>query len=129
MGPVDLVVACRLPAPAPASAGEPYASWARWLRPGGVLAVITTNPAGPGRFANHTGAIISSAETAGLAYLQHVIAVLAHVEGDRVLIPDRPDEHSGVAEPVSARNPVHVPAHADVLIFLAQGAPATGGQA
>ncbi|MEV0701023.1 hypothetical protein AB0I53_24350 [Saccharopolyspora sp. NPDC050389] len=123
---MDLVVACQLPAPAPTSAGEPYASWARWLRPGGVLAMITANPAGPGRFANHTGAIITAAETAGLAYLQHVIAVLAHVEGDRLLIPD---DHGASTEPVSARNPVHVPAHADVLIFLAQGAPATGGQA
>ncbi|WP_010310939.1 hypothetical protein [Saccharopolyspora spinosa] len=124
-GSVDLVVACQLPAPVLTSAGEPYASWARWLRPGGALAVITANPAGPGRFANHTGAIITAAETAGLAYLQHIIAVLAHIEGNRLLIPD---DHGAATERVSARNPVHVPAHADVLIFLAQGDP-TGGQA
>jgi hypothetical protein len=114
-GTADLVVALALPTPPSDTTHSVYSRWARWLRPGGTLVVITRNPAGAGRFANHTGTVISRAEAAGLTYLQHVIAVLAHVEGDRLLI-NGPRHNASV--PRRPRETVHLPSHSDVLIFL-----------
>lgn len=115
VGSIDLVMALALPTPPNARGLTTYSRWQRWLRPGGSLVVITANPAGPGRFANHTGTVIARAEAVGLVYLQHVIAVLAHVEGDRLLV-EAP--RHGPPPPRRPRETVHVPAHSDILIFL-----------
>lgn len=118
-GSVGLILAVELPVPFVDDDGQPYLTWARWLRPGGVLAVVTANPAGVDDFAHHTAAVVRAAETAGLSYLQHIVAVLAHVEGDRLLVADPP--------PLSAEahRTVHVPAHSDLLIFTAPGSAAS----
>src|SRR5947199_743668 len=110
-GSVDLLLAVELPAPWIDTDGQPYHSWTRWLAPGGVLAVATRNPAGQGRFADHTGAVVTAATNAGLTYLQHIIAVLAHVQGDRLLISRPP---ASVTLPADA---VHADAHTDLLVF------------
>ncbi|WP_020670209.1 hypothetical protein [Amycolatopsis nigrescens] len=110
-GSVDLLLAAELPAPWIDTDGQPYLSWARWLAPGGVLAVATRNPAGQGRFADHAGAVVTAATNAGLTYLQHIIAVLAHVQGDRLLISSPP---ASVTLPADA---VHADAHTDLLVF------------
>jgi hypothetical protein len=114
-----LVLAVELPIPWITPTGQPYRDWAGLLRPGGVLAVITANPAGPGRFANHTGMVVAAAEDAGLGYLQHIVAVHAHVHGERLLVPtstDHTQPELGTAEYV------HVPAHTDLVIFtMAEG--------
>ncbi|MFD9958345.1 hypothetical protein [Amycolatopsis sp. NPDC058986] len=108
---MDLLLAVELPAPWIAADGQPYTTWARWLAPGGVLAVATRNPAGAGRFADHTGAVVTAATNAGLSYLQHIIAVLAHVHGDRLLVSSPP---ASVTLPADAVHPV---AHTDLLVF------------
>ena len=110
-GSVDLLLAAELPAPWIDIDGQPYTTWARWLAPGGVLAVATRNPAGAGRFADHTGAVVTAATNAGLTYLQHIIAVLAHVQGDRLLLSSPP---ASVTLPADA---VHAEAHTDLLVF------------
>ncbi|WP_051473339.1 hypothetical protein [Saccharomonospora piscinae] len=110
-GSVDLLLAAELPAPWIDTDGQPYLTWARWLAPGGVLAVVTRNPAGRGRFADHTGAVVTAATNAGLTYLQHIIAVLAHVHGDRLLLSSPP---ASVTLPAEA---VHPTAHTDLLVF------------
>lgn len=110
-GSVDMVLAAELPAPWIANTGAPYTSWARWLAPGGVLAVATRNPAGAGRFADHTAAVVTAATNAGLTYIQHIIAVIAHVQGDRLLVPCPP---ASVTLPAEV---VHADAHTDLLTF------------
>ncbi|ASR36588.1 hypothetical protein BAY61_18060 [Prauserella marina] len=110
-GSVDLLLVAELPVPRIATDGQPYTTWARWLAPGGVLAVATRNPAGQGRFADHTGAVVTAATNAGLSYLQHIIAVLAHVHGERLLIPTPP---APVTLPADT---VHTHAHTDLLVF------------
>lgn len=109
-----LVLAVELPVPWVTPTGEPYTTWRGLLHSDGVLAVITTNPAGPGRFANHTGLVIAAAESAGFAYLQHIVAVHAHVAGDRLLVPT---DHAET-DPSGL---VHVPTHSDLLIFTTGG--------
>jgi hypothetical protein len=91
-----------------------YRRWADLLRPTGVLAVVTTNPVGPGRFHNHLGAVITAASAADLSYLQHVVAVAAHVEGDRLLVPN-PEGHSPARCADGAV--LHVAAHHDVIVL------------
>ena len=110
-GSVDLLLAVELPAPWIDTDGAPYTSWAQWLAPGGVLAVATRSPAGQGRFADHSGVVVTAATNAGLTYLQHIIAVLAHVHGDRLLISSPP---TSVTLPADA---VHRSAHTDLLVF------------
>lgn len=113
-GSLGLILAVELPAPCVDHDGQPYLTWARWLRPGGVLAVVTASPAGVDDFAHHTAAVVRAAETAGLSYLQHIVAVLAHVDGDRLLVADPPPS-------AEADRTVHIPAHSDLLIFTAPG--------
>lgn len=108
-GSVDLIFATELPAPWISKDGEPYRNWARWLAPGGVLAVAARNPSGTGRFVDHTAAIIAAATNAGLSYLQHIIAVLAHVEGDRLLLAQPAASVTLPAETAQA--------HTDLLAF------------
>ncbi|NKQ52011.1 hypothetical protein HFP15_03855 [Amycolatopsis sp. K13G38] len=110
-GSMDLLLAAELPAPWIDTDGQPYTTWARWLAPGGVLVVATRNPAGAGRFADHAGAVVTAATNAGLSYLQHIIAVLAHIQGDRLLISSPP---ASVTLPADA---VHTEAHTDLLVF------------
>lgn len=114
---LGLILAVELPVPLVWHDGEPYRTWARWLRPGGVLAVITANPAGVDDFAHHTASVVRAAEAAGLSYLQHIVAVLAHVEGDRLLVADSPPHRRDRARTV------HVPAHSDLLVFTAPQGP------
>ncbi|MBB4679467.1 hypothetical protein [Crossiella cryophila] len=95
------MLAVELPLPHITPSGQPYLDWCSWLRPGGVLAVLTASPTGLGRFVNSAGLVIAAATAAGLTYLQHIVAA-----------PTRPaDQLAEVGEPV------RVPAHHDLLIF------------
>ncbi|MCK2243671.1 MULTISPECIES: hypothetical protein [unclassified Crossiella] len=109
-----LVLAVELPSPWITPTGQPYTDWRDWLRPGGVLAVLTTNPAGTGCFANHTGLIVAAAQAAGLTYRQHIVTIQAHPGSDQ---PG--DPHAPAAPSSSATGQVHVSAHLDLLIFTA----------
>lgn len=99
----------------PDQVAEPnrYQGWAQLLRPGGVLVVVTANAAGVGTFRNQAGAVITAAQRAGLSYLQHIIAVAAHVQGDRLLVPTRKIPPEQASQPAM----IHVPAHHDLLAF------------
>jgi len=117
------------PPPAPAGDGDGdgggpdtdpgllYAACQRVLRPGGLLAVITSAARQPG----HPGELIACARAAGLIYTQHIIALHAPIRGSRLTIPAadalslRPD--------TAAAAPVNLPIHSDLLLFAAPGGP------
>jgi hypothetical protein len=85
-----------------------YAACQRILKPGGVLAVITTAaraPAGP-------AGVIARARAAGLVYAQHIIALHAPVRDSRLHRPPGP-----------CPDGAHLPAHSDFLIFTTPGGP------
>ena len=105
---------CRPPAPAGADgtdSGLPWAACQRVLRSGGLLAVITTTVRRPG----WAGQLIAHARSAGLVYVQHVVAVHAALGEDRLLSPPAPHPAAqAVASPADTR---HLPVHTDLLLF------------
>jgi hypothetical protein len=113
-GPAELVVV--LAGPIVAAARVPrrritarlISSWARVLRPGGLLVLLRPAELGSrrGRPESH-GQVVRAAQDAGLSYLQHI--VLLHV----------PTTEHGLARPASTRRP-HAPfwpVHTDALVF------------
>lgn len=94
--------------------------WAAWLTPRGILAVVLP----PGRPPQQPAAVIAAAVGAGLAYLQHIPAVLWTLSEDQFTPPGpglgvhsqlwRPDRDVPLGE-------LH-PAHADVFLFTAPDA-------
>jgi hypothetical protein len=84
-----------------------YAACRRLLRPGGLLAVVTSAARDPRR----AGQVIADARAAGLVYTQHVIAVHAPVDGDRLTSP-WPAQGAGTASDLT-----HLPVHTDLLLF------------
>lgn len=104
-----------------ASAGRgDWPRWAAWLTPRGILAVVLP----PGRSPQQPAAVIAAAVGAGLAYLQHIPAVLWTPGEDQLTPPGpglgvhsqlwRPDQDVPLGE-------LH-PAHADVFLFTAPDA-------
>jgi hypothetical protein len=59
----------------------------RLLRPGGILAVITS-PCAPGSAPDSAGGVVATARAAGLVYAQHIVLVRAEVDGDRLAPAD-----------------------------------------
>ncbi|MDI2130570.1 hypothetical protein [Yinghuangia seranimata] len=81
------------------------------LTPGGyVFAVTAYDPDGAEEVC---GPLVRAAVALGLAYVQHLIAVNGHADGDRIV------PHPGDAPPTTGRTgrPVHVPVHTDLLVF------------
>src|SRR6266508_3737368 len=70
----------------PVAAADPSsrAAAAMLLHPGGLLVAVTRTQQHTGRLVDHTAATIRTAEEAGFAYLQHVIALLAPVREGRL---------------------------------------------
>jgi len=130
-GAADLAVICACPAPgcrapgpvASRSGGDndpglPWAACQRALRPGGLLAVITTAVWHPG----WAGQLIAHARAAGLMYAQHVIALHAALSDDRLLSPPAPQPGApAAASPADTR---HLPVHTDLLLFAQRHRPA-----
>lgn len=83
----------------------------RALRPGGLLAVVTTTARHPG----WAGEVTAHARAAGLIYAQHIIALHAPISGDRLLSP-WPQRGGRAAAS-------HLPAHTDLLLLTQPGGP------
>jgi hypothetical protein len=90
----------------------------RRLRPGGVLAVIVPAPP-PGTGPAQLGPVVRAVTTAGLCYLQHIVAMHAAADGEDI-VPAATE--AGLAA-VRARvgGAAHLPAHTDVLVFTRPG--------
>ena len=104
-----------LTVPAVSTEAARYARWAATLTPGGILAVLA--PAGHGPHTTRAGRITAAAHQAGLGYLQHIIAVLARLTGDRLAPVPTTDQLAQVRAAHAAGLAVHLPTHSDLLIF------------
>ena len=96
-------------------AGLLYAACERVLRPGGVLADITSPSAPGGTLTDTAGSVVAAARAAGLVYAQHIVLVRAGIDGDR-LIPAAPG--------TGADAPGGSPVHDDLLVFTKPGGEA-----
>jgi hypothetical protein len=85
-------------------------AWA--LRPGGLLAVLTSAARAPGL----PGDVVARARAAGLGYTQHIVLVHAVIRGDSLDGPQPPPGLDSAG--------VHAAAHTDLLLFTAPGGPA-----
>jgi hypothetical protein len=82
---------------------------ARALRPGGLLAVLTSAARAPGL----PGDVVARARAAGLGYTQHIVFVHAVIRGDSLDGSQFPRGLHSVG--------VHAAAHTDLILFTAQG--------
>lgn len=85
---------------------------AEHLAPGAYLFAVTAYD--PDNAEEPCGPLVRAAQALGLAYVQHLIAVHGHADGDRI-IPhpgDAPDP-----DRAGRPGPVHAPVHTDVLVF------------
>ncbi|MEV6608875.1 hypothetical protein [Kutzneria sp. NPDC051319] len=95
---------------------------ARWLRVGGILAVLTHCDWSRGELIDPTGAMVASAQNADLLYLQHIVALHAptragHVDlalGDAALDQAVRARHRAVVRGLPSP---HRRVHSDVLVF------------
>ena len=85
---------------------------ARALRPGGLLAVLTSAARAPGQ----AGRVVARARAEGLGYTQHIVLVHAAIRGDSLDAPQfPPDPHCPLA---------YAAAHTDLLLFTGPEGPA-----
>ncbi len=103
----------------------------RLLRPGGCLVLVIQTADGtlaaPGNFSP----MVDAAASAGLGYLQHIVAVTADTDGDRFTYHATADEIAALHDAQRAAPwQLHMRVHNDVLVFLAlPGNEHTGGEA
>ena len=116
-GRTGLVVACwpLHPDPAENTARQQalLAVAAGLLRPGGCLVLIANPTPDP----PDTGPAVATAAAAGLAYLQHIVAVRAAADGDTFTYYAHPTELATLTGPARHRR-----AHTDLIVFLHQPA-------
>ncbi len=106
---------------------EVYAACATVLRPGGFLVTVTRNPRPQGRLFDLAAATVQLAQQAGLAYLQHVVALHAAVRRSRLLARPSLRQRTNTRNARTRGVAVHLPVHEDVLVFcrLAPNGPGT----
>jgi hypothetical protein len=83
----------------------------RRLRPSGVLVAVIANPT-PGAGPVDAGPLVRAARQARLSYLQHIVAVTAPVDGDRITAPPGVDQPRGGGTAAA-----HLRVHTDLLVF------------
>ncbi|MBV9163801.1 MAG: hypothetical protein JO281_20125 [Pseudonocardiales bacterium] len=86
---------------------------ARWLRTGGVLAVLTNSDWPQGQLIDPTGAVVTAAQNADLLYLQHIVLVHAPVHDGEFLI----EPETTTRAPQHGQTATHRRIHTDLLIF------------
>lgn len=96
------------------------------LRPGGVLAVVTTARHHGGRFVDPGPRIIRQAQSAGFRYAQHVIALRVPIDGDALVVQAGPADLAQLRDARARALPPPATVHADVCLFVK---PRTGGAA
>jgi hypothetical protein len=104
-----------------------YRRWAAVLAPAGILVVLLRSGHQPGA-AVRPGRVITAAAEAGLGYIQHIVAVTGRLSGDRIIPAATTRQLQRARAAYAAGQPIHLPVHADVLIFT-HPSPATAGAA
>jgi hypothetical protein len=94
-----------------------YAACQQALRPGGILAVLTGQPA-PGQVPDLSLAV-ARARAAGLIYAQHIILLHARIDSGQL----RPLPGLRLTAPSPRYGPQNTPVHTDLLIFTRPGRP------
>jgi modification methylase len=99
-----------------------YSACARMLAPGGYLVLVTKNMRAGGTMRNIAGDTITLCEQIGLAFDQHIVALLAVVR-DGELYP-RPSYYqmTNVRRALKRGERAHLVCHEDVLVFKASQA-------
>lgn len=92
------------------------------LRVGGILVVATHSGSAQGHLLDPTGTVVSSAQSADLLYLQHIVTLLAPIRHGRLswpLAPHGDDENARFQHRAAVRGlPIpHQRIHADLLVF------------
>ncbi|MFL6150737.1 MAG: hypothetical protein ACJ72I_25160 [Pseudonocardiaceae bacterium] len=95
---------------------------ARWLRTGGVLAVLTHCDWSKGELVDPTGPVVAAAQNADLLYLQHIVVVHAPIrDGQLVTDPATPNPDTTEDYRPRATAPgmpaTHRRIHGDLLTF------------
>ncbi|WP_395111584.1 DNA methyltransferase [Actinomadura sp. SCN-SB] len=99
------------------------AAW-KVLRPGGVLALITTARHENNRLIDPAPRLIRLAQGLGFRYAQHVIALRVPIEGDSLVVQAGPADLAELRNAGSRALPPAVSVHADVCLLLK---PQSGG--
>ncbi|MFA1546689.1 hypothetical protein [Actinomadura chokoriensis] len=87
------------------------------LRPGGVLAIITTARHQAGRLIDPAPRIIRQAQGLGFSYVQHVIALRVPIDGDALVVQAGPADLAQLRGTGCHALPPPVSVHADVCLF------------
>jgi hypothetical protein len=88
------------------------------LRPGGCLVLVVGVPSGVVTTPEDFTPVVDAASTAGLGYLQHIVAVTADTDGDRFTYHATDEELLTLAHARDTEQFVlHAKVHADLLVF------------
>ncbi len=93
------------------------AACAALLRPGGLLVTITRSQQHGGQLIDLAALTVRAAEQAGMAYLQHVIALLAPVQAGQFRPSVPACRRRTLRARVARGERAQLPVHADVLVF------------
>lgn len=117
---VDLVITSLRPEHAGEATSDQIAGTAaRWLRTGGILAVLTHCDWSGGELVDPTGPVVAAAQNADLLYLQHIVLVHAPLRDGQFVTDPTPDT---LADSQPRANTPGMPAphrriHGDLLAF------------
>lgn len=103
----------------PAATVDPssLAACAALLRPGGLLITVSRNQQHAGRLVDLAALTIRAAERAGLAYLQHIVALLVPVQAGQLWPRITGWQRRTVRVRLARGERAQLAVHADVLVF------------
>ena len=96
---------------------EVLAGCAQVLRPGGLLVTVTKNTRRDGRLNDLATTTVQLADQAGLAYLQHVVALHAAVRHGELVARPSFWQLTQTRKARARGEPAHLVVHEDVLVF------------
>jgi tRNA G10 N-methylase Trm11 len=100
-----------------AGIGEVLTGCAQILRPGGVLVTVTKNTRRAGRLNDLATTTVQLAYQAGLAYVQHIVALHAAVRHGGLVARPSFWQLTQTRKARARGEPAHLVAHEDVLVF------------
>jgi hypothetical protein len=96
-----------------------YTACARMLAPGGYLVLVTKNMRADGAMRNIAGDTITLCQRVGLAFDQHIVALLSVVRDDALYPRPSYYQMTSVRRALARGERAHLVCHEDVLVFRA----------